>query len=227
MDKTSIPLPSEAFFDSINAVVLDLGGVIVNLDFNLTFNSFFPHVSDPKIIHELRLGHWPAQVYQYERGEISTITFRQQLQQTLGIPSKTLSNKEFDQYWCALILEIPIFRLEYLMRLRDRLHRSGKRLLLLSNTNELHESATLSILPSSRQKWSHYFDHTYFSYQMGCRKPEVDIFQKLLNSENLEPARTFFIDDLSKNVEAAKALGIQAETLNIATEDFFHLLARH
>ena len=88
MDKTSIPLPSEAFFDSINAVVLDLDGVIVDLDFNLTFNSFFPHVSDPKIIHELRLGHWPTQVYQYERGEISTITFRQQLQQTLNIATE-------------------------------------------------------------------------------------------------------------------------------------------
>ena len=35
------------------------------------------------------------------------------------------------------------------------------------------------------------------------------------------------IDDLSKNVEAAKSMGIQTETLNIASEDFTQLLARH
>jgi len=230
MDKTHIPLPplpSEGFLNSIDAVVLDLGGVIVNLDFKITFNSFLPYVSAPRIIQDLRCGHWPAQVYQYERGEISTITFRQQMRETLNISSKAIPDKEFDQYWCALILEIPIFRLEYLIRLRSKLHQSGKRLLLLSNTNELHASATLSLLPSSRQEWFYYFDHAYLSYQMGCRKPEADIFQKLLDSEGLEPARTFFIDDLSKNVEAAKSMGIQTETLNIASEDFTQLLARH
>ncbi|OFZ49604.1 MAG: hypothetical protein A2381_04030 [Bdellovibrionales bacterium RIFOXYB1_FULL_37_110] len=227
MNKNSIPLPSETFFNSIDAVVLDLGGVIVNLDIQLTLNSFLPYVKNPKVIQEFQLGHWPIFIYQYERGEITTTIFRQQMRETLGIPSNAIIDQDFDKYWSALILGIPSSRLEYLIRLRTKLHNNNKRLLLLSNTNELHESATLSILPKPRQKWSYYFDHTYFSYQMGCRKPEGTIFQRLLDSEHLNPARTFFVDDLSKNVDAARSLGIQAETLNVATEDLLHLLARH
>ncbi|BDM22385.1 hypothetical protein KMS_R21420 [Pseudomonas sp. LRP2-20] len=41
-------------------------------------------------------------------------------------------------------------------------------------------------------------------------KPEPEIFQLLLRRYGLDPSRTLFIDDVQKNVDAAKEQGMQA-----------------
>jgi putative hydrolase of the HAD superfamily len=55
-----------------------------------------------------------------------------------------------------------------------------------------------------------FFDKTYYSHLMGCRKPEPEAWQMVLDENGLKPEHTLFIDDTLPNVEAARALGIQS-----------------
>lgn len=54
------------------------------------------------------------------------------------------------------------------------------------------------------------FDGGVFSYQEHVRKPNVKIFEILINRYNLDVAETIFFDDKPSNVDAAKSLGMQA-----------------
>ena len=61
--------------------------------------------------------------------------------------------------------------------------------------------------------WNGFFDRAdglFLSYQIGVRKPDPGIYRHALGRLGAEPGQCFFIDDLPENVEAARALGIQA-----------------
>ncbi|MFT6442539.1 MAG: putative hydrolase of the HAD superfamily [Salibacteraceae bacterium] len=45
---------------------------------------------------------------------------------------------------------------------------------------------------------------------MGLRKPDPEIFQVVLNENNLVPKETLFIDDSPQHIASAKTLGIVA-----------------
>jgi HAD superfamily hydrolase (TIGR01509 family) len=55
-----------------------------------------------------------------------------------------------------------------------------------------------------------FFHKAYYSNQMGHRKPDKEIYELLLQRENLNPHETFFVDDKIENIETAKRLGFQA-----------------
>ena len=58
--------------------------------------------------------------------------------------------------------------------------------------------------------WIHRFDVRVWSYQLGVAKPDAAIYRHTLAELGVEPEETLFIDDKRVNVEAARALGIQA-----------------
>ena len=58
--------------------------------------------------------------------------------------------------------------------------------------------------------WIHRFDVLVWSYQLGIVKPDPAIYRYTLGKLGTQPEETLFIDDKRPNVEAARALGIQA-----------------
>jgi putative hydrolase of the HAD superfamily len=58
--------------------------------------------------------------------------------------------------------------------------------------------------------WIHRFDVLVWSYQLGIVKPDPEIYRHTLRELGTRPEETLFIDDRRTNVEAARALGIQA-----------------
>lgn len=50
----------------------------------------------------------------------------------------------------------------------------------------------------------------YLSQQIGMRKPETEIYRYLLEQEGIEAQQAIFFDDNAANIDAARALGIQA-----------------
>jgi putative hydrolase of the HAD superfamily len=48
------------------------------------------------------------------------------------------------------------------------------------------------------------------SFEVGAVKPEPEIYLRCLESLGVEPAEALFVDDRRVNVEAARALGIDA-----------------
>ena len=64
------------------------------------------------------------------------------------------------------------------------------------------------------RKWCGFLDQAtglFLSYQLGYRKPHPRIYEKVIEQAGVEPSSCFFIDDLPENIEAARALGMQAE----------------
>ena len=54
------------------------------------------------------------------------------------------------------------------------------------------------------------FDQTYASNKIGLLKPAPEFWKTIMMAEGYEPSQTFFTDDRLDNVEAARALGINA-----------------
>ncbi|MCH8019621.1 HAD-IA family hydrolase [candidate division KSB1 bacterium] len=52
------------------------------------------------------------------------------------------------------------------------------------------------------------FESPIFSCRINMVKPEMSIFQHLLDYHQLEASETVFIDDMQVNVESAQELGI-------------------
>ena len=64
----------------------------------------------------------------------------------------------------------------------------------------------------------HWFDGTVVSGFEGVAKPDVEIFELLLERFDLEPGSTLLIDDSPPNVRAALSVGMQAIEFRSATE---------
>jgi FMN phosphatase YigB (HAD superfamily) len=75
----------------------------------------------------------------------------------------------------------------------------------LSNTNALHwetHAARWALLQS--------FDVQFLSFEMGCVKPDPELFAAVGAALALPPGRVLFLDDNQLNVEAAVEAGFQA-----------------
>jgi HAD superfamily hydrolase (TIGR01509 family) len=79
------------------------------------------------------------------------------------------------------------------------------RLVLLSNTNELH---ALHFRRQFADTLSH-FDSLVLSHEVGLRKPCPDIYTHCHTIAGSTPRQCLFIDDLPANVDAARACGWQ------------------
>jgi putative hydrolase of the HAD superfamily len=77
-------------------------------------------------------------------------------------------------------------------------------LYLLSNTNDMHHAYFTRRYPV----FQHFRGGT-FSYAVCAAKPGREIFQIACRAHGLEPATTFFIDDLEPNIATARALGFR------------------
>jgi len=79
------------------------------------------------------------------------------------------------------------------------------RLVLLSNTNELHARHFRRQFADTLA----HFDAFVLSYEVGLRKPRPDIYAHCQKVAGSMPQQCLFIDDLPANVEAARACGWQ------------------
>lgn len=188
------------------AIIFDLGGVLLNIDYGLTsaaFRALGMEDFDERYSQARQAGLFD----QYEKGAISSDEFRARLLELL--PSGT-TPEQVDQAWCAMLLDFPPSRLRLLEDLRKRY-----RIFLLSNTNEIHMRALSAYL--QRQfgfsDFSKLFVKEYYSYRMGMRKPDAEIFETVLRENDLRVSEVVFIDDSKQHVEGALKLGIDARLL--------------
>jgi len=186
----------------IKHIIFDLGGVLLNIDYNLTEKAFIDAgiVDFPKLYSQLQ----QTDLFdKFEMGLMTRAEFIDALQQASehGITEDQIINA-----WNAMLLDFPVRRLQILQQLS--LHYN---LYLLSNTNEVHEDAFNEILMRSHgiQNIGVFFDRVYFSHRLAMRKPMKEIFQRVLDDNGLKPEQTLFIDDSPQHIDTAKLLGIQ------------------
>jgi len=199
----------------IDAIVFDLGGVILDLNVERTFQAF-AGLGDLSMDAIKSLADQDF-FKQYEVGEIDDPTFRAHLREELEFkgPEDIL-----EEAWNAMLGPIAKSKFELLDQLAPKF-----RLYLMSNTNAIHMKRILRIADhfSPQKRFYDYFDKVFLSNEVGERKPNAGFYEYLMRDVSLSPSKTLFIDDLEENIEAARALGWQGHHLK-ANESIEELL---
>ena len=186
----------------INAIIFDLGGVLLDINYQLTIEAFNNlGCSDFESIYTQQK---QSQLFDdFETGKVSSETFRKSLQKQMEF---SISNVEFDNAWNKMLLQLPEKRIELLETLNKKFS-----LFLLSNTNEIHIKAFKKIISSSigYERFENCFKKVYFSSEIGNRKPNASCFEMVLSENKLSAAKTLFIDDSIQHVEGAYKIGIK------------------
>ena len=196
----------------INTIIFDFGDIFINLEKDKALEEF----------EKLGLRGPNAELLEanemFERGQIKENQFLETFQ-------KFLSNADIEEIrsaWNAVIGEFPLYRLEFLQLLSTKY-----RLFLLTNTDQIHISKfEENVGASFFSDFYQCFEKVYYSFEMGMRKPDPQIFSYILNKHDLSPKRTLFIDDKKENTDAAAALGINVWNLQVGKEDVVGLFEK-
>ncbi len=185
----------------IHNIIFDLGGVILNINPQLTVDAF-RNLGWSDFYEENNKTNGKELFYSLESGNSSPEVFRNNVRKMTALQR---NDREIDEAWTAMILDIPADRIRYLEELKK-----SYRLFLLSNTNEIHRIKFHREFEADFG-YSFYdlFERNFYSHEMGMRKPNPRIYIHALTEAGLEPEETLFIDDMEENTKAAKALGMK------------------
>lgn len=194
----------------IKAIIFDFGNVFLNLDIEKGIKDSLKYFKIDSLTDEMLTYN-----HLYEKGLISTETF-------LGFYSNRfpkLSHHSLIQLWNSILKDFPKHRLKFLQNLaREKKYK----LILLSNTNELHIDWVKTNIPDY-EIFKNCFDAFYLSHEIGLRKPESSIFKFVLNKNHFMAHECLFIDDTKEHILSASKMGIQTWNINPKTDDITEL----
>jgi putative hydrolase of the HAD superfamily len=188
----------------IETIIFDFGGVIIDIDPQLTMNEFGKLGAEEQkgeqldyLIHSI--------IRKFERGIFTPEVFRNKMREFLKIDQA--SDQDFDDAWNALLFDIPGKRIKAIETLKD-----NYQILLLSNSNEIHYDLYVRDLQLrfGYREFDDLFHKAYFSFDLHMTKPDPEIFEFVINQHDLDPAKALFIDDSAENTSAAQGVGLQA-----------------
>ena len=192
----------------IRNIVLDLGGVILELDVNRSIESLselgFPGEENLDII----FSKYPF-FLKFETGRITPDKFIDALTVQLGDHTP---REKILEAWNAMILGFQPDTIKLLTQLREEY-----RMFLLSNTNAIHEVYYNELLHMKHgiPNLTDIFEKVYYSHDLNMRKPDHEIFQHVLADSRLNARETLYIDDTEVHVKAAGELGIHVYHLRL------------
>lgn len=187
-------MPSPAF-------VSDVGKVLIDFDFAPAARRLAEKCPHPA---ETVLTLFDSIKGPYEDGRIDDEAF---VREGIRLTGFTGTAQEFITIWCEIFTENLPMKTSL-----DAI--AGKvPMYLLSNTSGLHKDYF----------WRTYgifvpFSDGVYSHEARCSKPGEEIFRHTIEKFSLDPARTFYVDDLLPNIETAARLGFRT---------FHYSLARH
>jgi len=186
----------------IKAIIFDLGNVLIDLHYERAANRL-AELSGLGVaeLNQLLVSSEVLKIF--EVGGVSESDFRKEV---CGLLKIQLGDEEFDQIWNSLLGDISAIRLVRLAELKK-----SYSTFVLSNTNSIHlKSFDKNLQNAHGIEGIHTLvDKAYYSHEVRMRKPNADIYQFVLEEQNLTPEEVLFIDDRRDNIEAADALGIR------------------
>ena len=194
----------------INTIIFDFGNVFINLDIENAIKHTFETFKIDEFSEEMI-----AFNSLYEQGLISTEEFIEFYAENFP----EVSEEELITVWNMMLKDFPKHRLEFLQQLKND---SKYKLILLSNTNELHIDWVKENVVFF-EAFKNCFDAFYLLHEINLRKPNNDIFEFVLEENTIEAKNCLFIDDNEANCKTAVTLGIKTWHLNPENEDVVNL----
>jgi putative hydrolase of the HAD superfamily len=203
-----LPLPQfERHFQScphlIRAFLFDIGNVLLRFDFSLALRAVAEHseVQDETEV----LARIDRVKLSYEDGQIDRAAF---LRGVLDVLRYRGTEAQFVAAWEEIFSpNEPMFTLVTQLAQTHPLY-------LLSNTSDIHRDYIFRTYEVFRN-----FTAGTYSYSARSSKPGRAIYEQACREHGLEPATTFFIDDLLPNIETARALGFVAHHYHLDRHD--------
>lgn len=182
-------------------IMFDFGGVMVDLDQQRCMDSFV-RLGVKDIGQYIDKYRQNGLFQQLELGNVSNADFHDAIRTLCG---QDVADEAIDAAWCDFLVDVPQYRLDFIKELRER----GLRVILLSNSNEIHFGKWIVPFFEKNGGLSCYFDAVYFSHQLHLAKPDEDIFRAVLREEQEMANNILFLDDGFNNIQTAKRLGFQ------------------
>jgi 2-haloacid dehalogenase len=194
----------------IDAVVFDIGGVLLDWDPRYLYRQLFDDEQEmERFLSEICTLEWHQA---HDRGKSFEASCTE-------LASLHPEYAEMIHAWGRRSEEMIAGPIAGSVEILRRLKNAGVRCYALTNMET--ETYPLRVKRFPFMSW---FDGVVVSAFEGVVKPEREIFERLLERFNLRPESTLFIDDSERNVRAARELGIQA-VLFESPEAFEQLLA--
>ncbi|MBU7577059.1 MAG: HAD family phosphatase [Flavihumibacter sp.] len=188
--------------EKIETIILDLGGVLLNISFEATEKAF--ESIGLTNFHQYFSQYKASPLFeQLETGVVSEQEFFTYFRKETGLD---VDDEEITTAWNAMLLDFPPERIEWLRSLENRY-----RVFLFSNTNSIHHEAFQLKFSAEfpGKPFDLHFEKAYYSHLLGKRKPYVEAFEALIRDANINPATAIFIDDTKTNIEGAQKVGMK------------------
>ena len=181
----------------VEALLFDMGGVVIGIDFELAIKSWAER--SRLSLEDVRDRFSLDAVYEkHERGEIDVSEYFEHLRNWLELEG---NDEEIARGWNS------IYTGEIAESTRDiAIARSQLPCYAFTNTNPTHLAEMHATYPSVMSA----FDRVFASSDLGLRKPERAAFEAIGEAVGAPLSGLLFFDDLLENVEGAREAGLQA-----------------
>ena len=191
---------------AVKNILFDLGAVLIDIDFEKVCKSF-EHIGIKDFEKQYSQLAASTLFEDLEKGKITNEYFYEAIQKQL---QSSISSEEIKNAWNSILLDFRIDTMQYLTQLK-----TDYNLYLLSNTNAIHLTE-INILAQQQLQVKDldvFFTKAYYSFKMGMRKPNADIFEFVLQDAGIVAEETLFIDDSKPNIITAQHLGFKTHLL--------------
>jgi glucose-1-phosphatase len=183
--------------NNADALLFDLGRVVIDIDFNLAFARWAKYARCDQAVIAARFSHDDA-YKRHERGEIDVDQYFANLRSALGVE---ISNAQLLDGWNAIFVgEMP--------GISSLLIRAARRfpLYVFSNSNREHELCWSTRFAGVLR----HFKEIYVSSTIGLRKPDAEAYDYVVTAIGVPAERIVFFDDNYENIDGARACGLRA-----------------
>jgi putative hydrolase of the HAD superfamily len=177
------------------AVLFDLGGVVLDIDFGRALSAWAPHSRlAPAQLHERF--HFDDPYQRHETGALDAEGYFAHLREVLALDCDVAAVQAgFNAILVGEIRETA----QLLQDLRVPCY-------AISNTNAVHLAEMERIVPQLLRR----FTRVFTSHEIGHRKPQPEAFEHVLREIGVPAPQVLLFDDLQANVDGARAVGLQA-----------------
>ena len=180
---------------NIKGLLFDLGGVVINIDFECALQSWSQWTAIT--IDEMRSRFQIDGAYRkHERGELDAKQYFAHLRQVLELDA---NDTEIASGWNAIILNEIEETVDQILKIKCDLP-----CFVFSNTNPTHQAFWMSAFPDVMAS----FEQIFVSSELGLRKPEPQAFKAVAHLTGIDLDKMLFFDDTLENILAAQAIGM-------------------
>ena len=193
----------------IKVLLFDLGGVVIDIDPSITINALKSmSKKSSEDFNALDYKYYKEEssllnfFFEYEKGNINDDKFRDGIRKFANFD---LSNDKIDHIWNYVIVKINKDLLDIVLSLKNRY-----KIMILSNTNFIHKVYYDKLVVDIYGKnLKQLFDKVFYSYEIRSRKPELEIYQKVIDESSYSGKEILFFDDMKKNLEIPEIIGMK------------------